>query len=138
MRCQLGFETYSSVVAERCTWPDGMNALRSENTLIASDGSYNHLDSGAWGLVVYTNDKIECFAGCVNGGIGTNSSYRSEACGILAGLRFGFVAGLPGNIKHILDNEILISKCFKTVMNAGFLLPAHRMYGTKLSGTNEP
>ncbi len=44
-------------------------------------------------------------AGCVNGGTGTNSSYRSEAYGILAGLRFSFVPGLAGNIKHILDNE---------------------------------
>ena len=105
VRCQLGFGTYSSIVAARCTWPNCINVLRSENTLSASDGSYNHLDSGACGLVVCTRDKVECFAGCVNGGIDTNSSYRSEEYGILAGVRFVFVSGLRGNIKHILDNE---------------------------------
>ena len=118
VRYQLGFGTYVSVVAERCTWANGINALCSENTLIASDGSYNHLDSGAWGLVLCTRDKVECFSGCANGGIGTNSSYRTEAYGILAGLRLVFVSGLAGDIKHILDNEA-VSRVYQDCENRG-------------------
>ena len=47
---QLGHAPYLSVITERCAWPDGNNALRSLETLIVSDGSYNCMGSGAWGL----------------------------------------------------------------------------------------
>ena len=55
--------------------------------------------------MVCTRYKVECFTGCVNGGIDIDSLYRSEAYGILTGLQFIFVPGLTGNIEQILDNE---------------------------------
>jgi hypothetical protein len=105
---QLGHAPYQSVITERCVWPDGIDALRSSETLIASDGSYNCMGSGAWGLVVCTADSIKCFAGRVDPEGGTNSPYRSEAYGLLAGLRYAVATDLKGDIRHIIDNESVV------------------------------
>ena len=98
----------AAVTSDRCDWPDGIDALRTANTLIASDGGYDHLDSGSWGLVVCSTNKVECFAGKVDGGVGTNSSYRSETYGLCAGLQYAYWTQTPGHIKHILDNKAVV------------------------------
>jgi hypothetical protein len=104
----LGHALYLSVITERRAWPGGTDALRSEETLIASDGSCNCMGSGAWRLVVCTIGSVKCFTGRVDPGVGENSPYRSESYGILAGLRYAVAAGLEGDIKHITDNESVV------------------------------
>ena len=76
--------------------------------MIASDGSYDHMGHGAWGLVVCTPGSVQCFSGKVLPGPGTNSSYRSEAYGLLAGLRWAYAAKISGRILHVLDNESVV------------------------------
>jgi hypothetical protein len=105
---QLGHAPYLATIVERCKWPDGIDALRSSETLIASDGSYNCMGCGAWGLLVCTIDSVKCFAGRVDPGVGTNSPYRSEAYGLLAGLRYAVATDLKGNIRHIIDNKAVV------------------------------
>jgi hypothetical protein len=66
------------------------------------------MGSGAWGLVVCTVGSAKCFAGRVDPGVSTNSPYRIEAYGLLAGLRYAVAASLGGVIKHIIDNESVV------------------------------
>ena len=90
MHLQLGHGVYSDVIQQRCKWPGGLDALRSKVTFIASDGSYDGAGRGAWGLVVCRQNGVVSFSGRVDSGCGTNSPYRSEAYGLLTGLRFTF------------------------------------------------
>ena len=105
---QLGHDSYSSVVVERCAWQGGLDALREETTLFASDGAYNHIATGAWGLVTCCGDDVNLFSGRVDAGCGTNSPYRSEAYGLLAGLRYAHDAHVEGDIVHVLDNAAVV------------------------------
>ena len=52
--------------------------------------------------------NVECFAGRVDGGIWRNSSYRSEAYGLLAGLQYAYWSGILGDVRHILDNDSVV------------------------------
>ena len=60
------------------------------------------------GLVVCTADSVKCFAVLVDPGVGTNSPYRSEAYGLLAGLRYAIATDLKGDIRHIIDNASVV------------------------------
>ena len=118
---QLGHAPYAAVVAERCTWTGGLDALRSDDTVIASDGSYDGLGTGGWGLVVCTSSRVDCFSGRVDAGVGTNSSYRSETYGLLTGLRVAHARPLSGNIKHVTDN-LAVARVYQDCENRGSLL----------------
>ena len=108
MRQQLRSDAYVDVVAERCVWEGGLDALRVEGMLLASDGAYDHVGTGAWGLVVCRPGGFELMSGVVSAGCGTNSPYRSEAYGVLAGMRYVYDSGLEGDFDHILDNEAVV------------------------------
>ena len=64
--------------------------------------------SGVWGLVVCTIDNVKCLAGRVDPGVGTNSPYRSEAYGLLDGLRYAVATDLKGDIRQIIDNKAVV------------------------------
>ena len=97
-----------SIIEERCKWPDGINALRSSETLIARDASYYCTGSGAWGIVVCTIDSVKCFAGQVDPKIGTNPLYRSETYDPHVDLRYAVATDLKGDIRHIIDNKAVV------------------------------
>ena len=107
MRRQLRQGDYADVVKRRCEWDGDLDALRSDETLFAS-GIYDHVSVGAWGLVVCLRDSVELFSGCVDADVGKNSPYRSEAYGLLAGLRYAWEAGIQGDI-HVLDNSAVVT-----------------------------
>jgi hypothetical protein len=109
----LGRDDYLDTVRQRCgEWSGGLDALSYDNTtgttFVASDGSYSGVGRGAWGLVFCRDTGIELFSGRVDSGCGTNSPYRSEAYGLLAGLRHAYDARVAGPIVHILDNMAVV------------------------------
>ena len=108
MRLHMCQGEYPEVVRRRCNWPGGLAALRSETTLFVSDGSYQVLGTGAWGLVTCRETNVDLFSGVVHPGCGTNSPYRSEAYGLLAGLRHAYETRIMGDILHLLDNKAVV------------------------------
>ena len=114
----LGHSDYAGVVHERCRWGGGLDALRAADTFICSDGSYDQFGSGAWGLVVCQQSSVKLSAGRVDPGPGTNSSYRSEAYGLLAGMRWTYHHDVQGDILHVLDNEA-VTRVFQNCMERG-------------------
>ena len=66
-------------------------------------------------------DGVELMSGVVDAGCGTNSPYRSEAYGVLAGMRYAFESGLEDDFDHVLDNEAVV-KVYQNCEERGPLL----------------
>ena len=59
VRRRLGYGNFDDIVAQRCGWESGISALGSSSvyTLMNSNGGYDYMCRGGWGLVVRLKDE---------------------------------------------------------------------------------
>ena len=69
-----------------------------------SHAGHDHMGRSGWALTVRLVDDMQCSAGRVDTGSGTNPPYRSETCGLLAGMRVAWSSRIVGDITLTMDN----------------------------------